>query len=112
MDIFVIHNGSRPFVLRGHGGRAFDDRNDIQPIEAKEEIHHWEKHIGKFRVRVKRSMLDRVLCASSVPPLKRYSSAGTAIVLSAHQSMARIIGITARSVSTHGTSMTGDREIA
>jgi hypothetical protein len=97
--------------LRGQCRRAFDAPTDVQPIEAKEEIHHWEKHTGEFRVRVKRSMLDRVLCASSEPPLKRSSSAGTAIVLSAHLLMARITGITVLFAFSRAMSMTRGREI-
>jgi len=97
--------------LRGHCCRAFDASNDVHPIEAKEEIHHWEKHTGKFRVRVKRIMLDRVLYESSAPPLKRSSSAGTAIVLSAYLLMARIIGITVLLAFSRVMLMTGDQEI-
>jgi hypothetical protein len=97
--------------LRDQCCRAFDASNDVQHIEAKEEIHHWEKHTGKFRVRVKRSMPDRVLCASSEPPLKRSSSAGTAIVLSAHLRMARITGITVHFAFTRVMSMIRGREI-
>ena len=110
--IFDNHNGSCPFPLRGQCCRAFDVPTDVQPIEAKEEIHHWEKHTGKFRVRVKRSMPDRVLCASSGPLRKRCSSAGTAIVLSAHLLLARIIGITVLFAFSRVMSITGDREIA
>ena len=98
--------------MRGYCCRAFDDSNDVQPIEAKEEIHHWEKHTEEFRVRVKRSMPDRVLFASSEPLRKRCSSAGTAIVLSAHLLLARIIGITVLFAFSRVMSMTGDREIA
>ena len=110
--IFDNHNGSCPFLLRGLCCRAFDVSSDVQLIQAKEEIHHWEKHIGEFRVRVKRSMLDRVLCASSVPPAKRFSSAGTVIALSAHLLMARIIGITVLFAFSRVMSMNSDREIA
>ena len=110
--IFDNHNGSCPFPLRGQCCRPFDAPTDVQPIEAKEEIHHWEKHTGKFRVRVKRSMPDRVLCASSGPLRKRCSSAGTAIVLSAHLLLARIIGITVLFAFSRVMSITGDREIA
>jgi len=35
---------------------SLDASNDVQPVEAKEEIHHWEKHTEEIRVRVKRSM--------------------------------------------------------
>jgi hypothetical protein len=98
--------------LRGLCCRAFDVSSDVQPIEAKEEIHHWEKHTEKFCVRVKRSMPDRVLCASSEPPLKRSSSAGTAIVLSARLLLARITGITVLFAFSRVMSMTSDREIA
>jgi len=97
--------------LRGLSCRAFDVSSDVQPIEAKEEIHHWEKHIGEFRVRVRRIMLDRVLCASSVPPVKRFSSAGTVIVLSVHLLLARIIGITVLFAFSRAMSMTRGREI-
>jgi len=97
--------------LRGQRCRASDASTDVQPVEAKEEIHHWEKHIGKFRVRVKRSTPDRALCASSEPPLKRFSSAGTAIVLSVRLRMARITVITVLFACSRVMSMTGDREI-
>jgi hypothetical protein len=97
--------------LRGQCCRAFDASNDVQPIEAKEEIHHWEKHTGEFRVRVKRSMPDRVLCAGSVPLRKRYSSAGTAAALSVRLLVARIIEITVLFAFSRFMSMIGDREI-
>ena len=99
-------------LLRGACCRAFDASNDVQPIEAKEEIHHWEKHTEDFRVLVKKNMPDRDLCASSEHLLKRYSSAGTAIVLSAHLLMAHIIGITVLFAFSRVMSMTDDREIA
>jgi len=97
--------------LRGQFCRAFDVSNEVQPIEAKEEIQHWEKHTGEFRVRVKRSMPNRVLCASSEPLRKRCSSAGIVTGLSAHLLVARIIAITVRFAYSHVMSMTGDQEI-
>jgi len=99
--------------LRDHCRRAFDTSNDVPlPIEAKEEIHHWEKHTENSRVRVKRSMPDLVLCESSEPLQKRCSSAGTAIVLSAHLLTARVTGITVLFAFSRVMSMTGGREIA
>jgi len=98
--------------VRGHCCRAFDASNDVQPIEAKEEIHHWEKHTEEFRVWVRRSMPDRVLCASSEPLRKRCSSAGIVAGLSAHLLLARIIGITVLVAFSRVMSLTGDREIA
>ena|SRR6266568_6623818 len=97
--------------MRGQCCRAFDDSNDVQPIEAKEEIHHWEKHTEEFRVRVKRSMPDRVLCASSEPLRKRYSSADIVAGLSAHLLVARIIAITVLFAFSRVMSMTGGQEI-
>ena len=94
--------------MRGHCCRAFDDSNDVQPIEAKEEIHHWENHTGDFRVLVKSIMLDHVLFASSEHPPKRCSSAGIVIVLSTHLLLGGIIATTVRSVSTRVTLMIGD----
>lgn len=98
--------------MRGLWCRAFDVSRDVQPIEAKEEIHHWEKHIEEYRVRVKRMMLDRVLCVSNVPLVKRCSSAGTVIVLSARLLPAHITGITVLFAFSRVMSMTGDQEIA
>jgi hypothetical protein len=101
--------------LRGHcryRRRAFDASQDVQPIEAKEEIHLWEKHTGEFRVRVKRSMPDRVMCASSAPRLKKCLSAGIAACSCVRLHPARIIAITAHIAFTRAMSMTGDRGIA
>ena len=96
--------------MRGHCCRAFDDSNEVQSIEAKEEIHHWEKHTGEFRVLVKKNMPDRDLYASSEPLAKRCSSAGTAIVLSAHLLMARITEITVLFAFSPVMSMRGGQE--
>ena len=97
--------------MRGHCCRAFDDSNDVQPIEAKEEIHHWEKHTEEFRIRVKRSMPDRVLCASSEPLRKRCSSAGIVGGLSAHLLVARITVTIVLFAFSRVMSMTGGQEI-
>ena len=97
--------------MRGHCCRAFDDSNDVQPIEAKEEIHHWEKHTEEFHVRVKRSMPDRVLCASSEPLRKRCSSAGIVAGLSAHLLVARITVTIVLFAFSRVMSMTGGQEI-
>jgi len=97
--------------LRGHCCRAFDVSSDVQPIEAKEEIHHWEKHTEEFRVRVKRSMPDRVLCESSDPLRKRSSSAGIVVGSFAHLHMALIIEITVPFAFSRVMSMIGGQEI-
>jgi hypothetical protein len=98
--------------LRDQCCRAFDASNDVQPIEAKEEIHHWEKHTEEFRVRVKRSMPDLVLFASSEHLQKKCSTAGIVAGLSAHLLVARIIAITVLFAFSRVMSMTGDQEIA
>ena len=97
--------------MRGHCRRAFDASVDVQLIEAKEEIHHWEKHTEEFRVRVKRNMPDRVLYASSDPLRKKFSSAGTVAGLSAHLLMDRITGTTVLFAFSRVISMIGDQEI-
>jgi hypothetical protein len=97
--------------LRGHICRAFDDSNNVQPIEAKEEIHPWEKHTGELCVWVKRNTPDRVLCASSEHLQKRHSSADTVIALCVHQLMVRIIEIIALFAFSRVMSMSNDREI-
>jgi len=61
---------------------------------------------------VKRSMPDRVLCASSEPLRKRYSSAGIVAGLSAHLLVARITVTIVLFAFSRVMSMTGDREIA
>ncbi len=64
-----------------------------------------------YNLSKRKKRFDRVLCASSEPPLKRSSSAGTAIILFAHLLMARIIGITVLFAFSRVMSMTGGREI-
>jgi len=96
--------------LRGQCCRAFDASSDVQPIEAKEEIHHWEKHTEEFRVRVKKSIPDLVLYVNSELLWRRHLSAGIAIVLCARLSMARAIGITVLFACTPVMLMTGGQE--
>jgi hypothetical protein len=77
-----------------------------------EEIQHWEKHTVTLRPGRWRRRPDHAGSASSGPPLKKRSSAGTAIVLSAHRLPARSTGITVRSACSHAMLMTGGQEIA
>ena len=105
------HNGYCLFPKRGTCCRASQGSHDIQPIQAKEEIHHWERHIATHRVWVMIITHNRVLLERSEPQLKRCSSAGTATVLSAHRLSARIIETTVHFVCFRVTSMTEGQEI-
>jgi hypothetical protein len=98
--------------LRGQRCRAFEVSHDVQIIEAKEEIHHWEKHTEEFRVRVKRSMPDLVLCVTSGHHQRKYSIAGIVINLSAHLRAARFIATIVLFAFSRVMSMTDDQEIA
>jgi len=97
--------------LRDHCRRAFDVSTDVQPIEAKEEIHHWEKHTEEFRVWVKKSIPNSVLCESSDPLRKRSSNVDIATGSFAHLHMALAIEIIVLLAYSRVISMIGGQEI-